>query len=38
MRGVGRAAFVAILLLIAGALNVVYGIAACCWKFAFLCQ
>lgn len=28
MRGVGRAAFVAILLLIAGALNVIYGIGA----------
>lgn len=28
MRGVGRAAFVAILLLIAGTLNVIYGIAA----------
>lgn len=28
MRGVGRAAFVAILLLIAGVLNVIYGIAA----------
>jgi hypothetical protein len=28
MRGMGRAAFVAILLLIAGTLNVIYGIAA----------
>jgi hypothetical protein len=28
MKGVGRAAFVAILLLIAGVLNVIYGIAA----------
>jgi hypothetical protein len=28
MRGMGRAAFVAILLLIAGSLNVIYGIAA----------
>jgi hypothetical protein len=28
MRGLGRAAFVAILLLIAGTLNVIYGIAA----------
>src|SRR3954447_21267651 len=28
MRGMGRAAFVAILLLIAGVLNVMYGIAA----------
>ena len=28
MKGVGRAVFVAILLLIAGVLNVVYGIAA----------
>jgi hypothetical protein len=28
MRGVGRAAFVAILLLIAGSLNIIYGIAA----------
>ena len=28
MRGVGRAAFVAVLLLIAGTLNIIYGIAA----------
>jgi len=28
MRGVGRAVFVAVLLLIAGTLNIIYGIAA----------
>jgi hypothetical protein len=28
MKGLGRAAFVAILLLIAGTLNIIYGIAA----------